>query len=257
MTATWSSGIDEGDRLRLWVYDVATGAGRPLTTERIAFSPLWSASGDRLRYLSGGPNGQAVVERLFANPEAAVQTLALRATSLDSWDRNDQYVTFGRASAATKFDIWAIRPGRPSSEFPVLATPANEGQSQLSPDGRYVTYASDESGRFEIYVRSFPEPSQVWQVSAGGGNDPRWSRDGRELLYVAADRKLMSVPVTTRPSFRTAKPTVVFDTGLEQLWADTRNHYDVTADGRRVAVLVAETDRRAAPFTLIVNWRQH
>lgn len=249
-------GIDEGEQIRLWLFDVATGAGRPLTTERIAYSPLWSAAGDRLRYLSGGFRAPSAMERLLTNADAAAQPLALRATYLDSWRKDDGYLTFMRVSAATKFDIWAVRPDDPSGEFPVIATPANEGQSQLSPDGRYLAYASDESGRFEIYVRAFPDPSQVFRVSTGGGNDPRWCCGGRELFFVAADRKLMSVEITTRPSFRAARPKVVLDTGLEQLWQDTRNHYDVTPDGRGLAVLMPEADRRTAPFTLIVNWRQ-
>ena len=158
---------------------------------------------------------------------------------------------FGRT---TKADIWLWQLGDHAHATPILNTQANEGQSRISPDGRYLAYASDESGRFEVYVQTFPRATERWQISSGGGADPKWRADGRELFYVAADRRMMSVGTTLQPSFRRGSAKVLFQTQLESLWMDTRNHYDVTADGKRFVVIAPVSDRREAPFTLLMHW---
>ena len=249
---TVAATVELGGRSRLWVFDAGTGAGRPLTDGRIDYAPLWS-SHDRLLFLSVGQKGPAVTERALTGDRDAAVPSAPRAVALESRSRDGRFVTFSRVDANTKFDIWAWRAGDDQTAFPVLAGPANEGQSQLSPDGKFLAYASDESGRFEIYVRSFPDSTWSWRVSLAGGNDPRWRSDGRELFFIGADRKLMAVPISRGTPFRTGTPTPLFDTGVEVLWQDTRNHYDVTADGRRFVLLVPERDRRTAPFSVIVS----
>jgi len=136
----------------------------------------------------------------------------------------------------------------------LLNSSANERQSRISPDGRYLAYVSDENGRFEVYVQAFPVANGRWQVSTAGGADPLWSRDGHELFYVAADRQMMAVPVTTVSTFHAGRATALFDTQLDSVWMDTRNHYDVSPDGRRFVIITPSTDRREAPFTLLANW---
>jgi Tol biopolymer transport system component len=172
----------------------------------------------------------------------------------DSWSVDGRFVTVSAISRQTKSDVWLWQLGDQPHVTPLINGPANEGQSRISPDGRYVAYVSDESGRLEVYVQAFPVANGRWQVSAAGGADPQWSRDRRELFYVAADRRMMAVPVSTGSTFHAGRETALFRTQLDSLWMDTRNHYDVSADGRRFVVIAPATERREAPFTFLANW---
>ena len=105
-------------------------------------------------------------------------------------------------------------------------------------------------------MQSFPPAHGKWQISSGGGFDPRWRLDGRELFYVGADRRLIAVDVRTRAMFQHGAAKPLFETGLLDLWQDTRNHYEVSPDGQRVLVMVPRIDPRSVPFTMLVNWQQ-
>ena len=248
---------DQPYRDRIWLYDVATGEGRSLTQGTSSdFAPLWWPDSGGLFFVSNRDRRSAIFERRLQSDTDSPAPFVPPAYTLTSSTRDGRFVTFDRINATTNFDVWAWQRGDVSSVFPVLTSPANETQSQLSPDGRMLAYASDESGRFEVYVRSFPESSPPWRVSTGGGNDPRWSPDGRSLHFVAYDRQMMVAPVTVKPSIRTGPVRALFDTGLEMLWQDTRNHYDITPDGRRFILLTPETNRREASFTLILEWQR-
>jgi Tol biopolymer transport system component len=242
---------------RISLFDTATGEGRPFTEGPIVdFAPLWSAQGDRLFFSSVGKQGVGLFERSVAGGGDKPLRTPPSFDSFESASRDGKVMTFGTLSTTTKTDVWAWRRGEDEAPFPVLNSTANEGHSRLSPNGRFLAYASDESGRFEVYVRPLRDPTKAWRVSNGGGADPLWSPDGRELSYVADDRQMMVAPISTQPLLRAGVPVRIFDTALEQLWMDTRNHYDVTPDGRRFVLLAPATDRRASPFTVLVNWRQ-
>ena len=174
----------------------------------------------------------------------------------ESWTADGRYLTFSTMRPGTKSDVWAWRLDNDAPPVPVLESPANEGQSQVSPDGRFIAYTSDESGRFEVYVQSFPLAHGKWQISSGGGFDPRWRSDGRELFFVGADRRLIAVDVRTRATFQHGAAKPLFETGLLDLWQDTRNHYEVSPDGQRFLVMVPRVDPRSVPFTMLVNWQQ-
>lgn len=116
-----------------------------------------------------------------------------------------------------------------------------------------MAYTSNESGRYEIYVQSFPTPSAKAQVSLEGGNQPRWRRDGKELFYMAADRRLMAVPVTTGAAFQPGPPAVLFETHLLDSDPYLQPQYDVTRDGQRFLLNVA-TQTTAVPVTVVLNW---
>ncbi|HEX5214712.1 MAG TPA: hypothetical protein VFV98_04585 [Vicinamibacterales bacterium] len=250
--ATISSGRGQDS---LWRFDVATGEKVRVTLAgAIDVAPVWSPRGDSVLFASIRNRHMQVFERSFAT---GAETLARRAASTqvpESWSRDGQYLTFSMMTPGSKHGVWARRLDADAAPFVIADTAANEGQSQLSPNGRYVAYTSDESGQFEIYVQSFPDPTQRWQLSEGGGADPRWRSDGRELYYLASDRRLMAVDVHSQPSFRRGRVRALFDSHLEDLWQDTRNHYDVTPTGDRFVFLQPSVDRRAAPYVLMFNW---
>jgi Tol biopolymer transport system component len=134
----------------------------------------------------------------------------------------------------------------------VLQTPFNEGRARFSPDGRWIAYQSDESGRYEVYVASFQGSAGKWQISTDGGSDPDWSPDGRELFYLARNQKLMSVPITPGETLSPGTPQALFDVLTEG--GTRRNVYEVAPDGRRFMFLLPAGDS-GTPITTVVNWR--
>ena len=139
--------------------------------------------------------------------------------------------------------------------FAFLQTPANENQGQFSPDGRWVAYTSDESGRDEVYIQSFPTPGSKRQVSTAGGVQPRWRRDGKELFYLASDRKLMAAPVRGEATLEVGVPAALFQTRLTYFGSappGNKQAYDVASDGKRFVLL--QPDEAASPVTVVLNW---
>ena len=135
---------------------------------------------------------------------------------------------------------------------PLIATSFNEANAMFSPDGRWIAYASDESGRSEIYVTSLAGPAGRWQVSTRGGRDPAWSPSGRELYYLTEDNRMMSVPIVAGESFNPGTPTFLFVVRYEPGFR--RNVFCVAPDNQRFLFLVpiGETN---TPITTVVNWR--
>ena len=123
----------------------------------------------------------------------------------------------------------------------------------IAPNAKWFAYASQESGRNEVYVQSFPPTGGKWQVSRNGGSEPRWRRDGKELFFLAPNGMVMAVPVKVEGTFEAATPVELFQTRFAN-YGTTRNHYDVTADGQTFVVTTLSGENAAAPMTVVVNW---
>ena len=134
--------------------------------------------------------------------------------------------------------------------FLYLGTDFNENSGKLSPNGRWLAYVSDETGRNEIYVQSFPRPQAKWQISTKGGGIPRWSRDGSELFYIAADNKMMAIDVKTGPQFQPGVPKPLFETHLGGLnpW------FDVNQNGRFLMPVSVEQNA-SSTMLAVINWQ--
>ena len=134
-----------------------------------------------------------------------------------------------------------------------LQTPANETAARFSPDGRYVAYLSDESGRNEIYVQPFPGPGGKYQISTEGGKEMVWGADGE--IYYRNGNKMMAVPVKTQPSFELGKPQLLFEAPYQQSTVNGAL-YDVSRDGQRFLMLkpVASEAAAATQITVVQNW---
>jgi dipeptidyl aminopeptidase/acylaminoacyl peptidase len=138
--------------------------------------------------------------------------------------------------------------------IPIAVTPFTEMTPMFSPDGKYVAYVSNESGRDEIYVQTFPEPGGKWQVSNGGGSDPSWRGDGKELYYRSADQKLMSVEVRGGAEFQAGVPQVLYSIRVRP--GAPRNKYAPASDGQRF-VFASPLGRDAmSPTRIVLNWTQ-
>ena len=236
-----------GSRTRL-TFDAAsdsTGVLSPDETSVVFFSNRGETQGIYRKSTSGAGND----EPLWLD--------ARSGTFPDSWSRDGKYIVCDKnGGPRTKVDLW-ILPTTPGEQpFPYLATEFEEAHAQFSPDGRWIAYTSNESGRAEVYVQSFPIGGGKWQVSTTGGDQAQWRSDGKELLYIAADNSLMTVAVSTSDSgIDVGRPTNLFAAlipggGL----TDDRNHFAVSPDGQRILLnnLVDTTFQQ--PLTLVLNW---
>jgi Tol biopolymer transport system component len=239
----------------IWLHNLARATTSRFTFGGRNYFPVWSPDGTRIVFASDRDG----VGRLYLKPTdgAGKEELLLKSLSPNlptDWSRDGRFVIFHQNDAKTKTDIWVLPlsgdglvvPGKP---FPFLQTEFNETYPKLSPDGKWLAYTSDETGRDEVYVQMFPSPGGKSQVSTSGGSRPVWRRDGRELFYAAGDGKLMAVDVKTGPKLEAGAPKPLFDTRL-----GVSGRFDISPDGRRflLANTVGEAD--GTPITVIVNW---
>ena len=141
-------------------------------------------------------------------------------------------------------------PGKPAALFP---SPFNRRNLSFSPDGDFVVFWSDESGRSEAYVAPFPGPGEVTRVSTAGARMARWSRDGREIFILTGDRRLVSLAVRTSPSLEVGGPAILFERTLVEVKGIGCNTFDVSPDGKRFLAIVPEVMADRLPLTVVVN----
>ena len=243
--------------LDLWLIDAAR-------TTRFTFDPasdrypVWSPDGGRLVFsrtragildLYQKPaNGGGAEALLLASPEPKNAT---------SWSPDGRSLLYAAVSPKTSLDVWVLPMAGDPKPWPFLHATFTESKGAFSPDGHWVAYQSDESGRVEIYVRPFPGPGGQWQVSTAGGKDPRWRPDGTELYYIAPDSRLMAAPIASSgTALQPGLPTALFQPRIAEGGAvviGVRQQYDVAPDGRFL-IKVSVDETTAAPITVITNW---
>jgi Tol biopolymer transport system component len=173
----------------------------------------------------------------------------------NDWSPDGRFILYESLDPKTnKEDLWVLPLYAGRQPLPFLQTPFDERQGQFSPDGRWVAYASDESGRYEVYVQSFPTPGGREQISTSGGAEPRWRRDGKELFYLASDGKLMAVKVKGQAIFEAGAPKALFATPSLDPSAHLMTNYDVTADGQRFLFRTVLRDAASEPIVVILHW---
>jgi Tol biopolymer transport system component len=171
-----------------------------------------------------------------------------------SWSPDGQAFAFSKTDPTTGSDIWVLNFNGEHKPQPFLQTPANESGALFSPDGRWLAYESDETGRWEIYVRPFPGPGGKWQISTEGGVEPVWARNGRELFYRNGD-KMMAVGVETKPTFAAAKPKLLFERHYEPSPQSFLANYDISPDGQRFLMIKAsEREQASTQINVVQNW---
>ena len=221
--------------------------------------PVWSPDGRRLVFsqqragifdLYQKPaNGAGAEALLLASPETKTAT---------SWSPDGRSLLYTNNSSKAPPDVWVLPMAGDPKPFPFLNSTFHERTTTFSPDGHWVAYESDESGRSEIYVRPFPGPGGQWQVSTAGGKDPRWRPDGKELYYIASDSRLMAAPIASSgTALQPGLPTALFQPrilGGGTRFGGTRQQYDVAPDGRFL-INVSVDEGNAAPITVITNWQ--
>ena len=171
---------------------------------------------------------------------------------LDTLSPDGRYAIFLSQSSTNQ--EWALPLTGDQKPFVYLEGHPTAFQTTFSPNGRYVAYTSNETGRYEVYVQTFPQHLGKWQVSTAGGSQPMWRSDGKEMFYISPDGEVMSVDVSTTSSeFRAGTPNPLFHQPLSDL--EMRNGYAVSPDGRRFLMLVPAGQAKPEPITVVLNWQ--
>jgi hypothetical protein len=238
----------------MWLIDLERDAPTRLAPGN---TPLQSPDGSHIAFTSARETG---IADIFVRPTTGPGQDALVVRSQENkfvtdWSRDDRYLVYGSLNPQTKMDVWMLPRHEGGKPVAFLTTPFNEFQAQVSPDGRWVAYSSDESGIWEVYVQSFPTPGAKRAISAGGGSEPQWRGDGKELFYLAADGTLTGVDIDTAGELHAGLRRALFRTPIPisgEMYM-RRNHYVPSADGKRFLMNTSQNPQGS--ITVLVNWR--
>jgi Tol biopolymer transport system component len=255
-------GLDKTDQENqntdVWTYDFRLGVMNRLTFDPgIDAAPVWSPDGTRILFAS---SRTGLFQLYIKNADGSEDEKLL---PLDISDKADQYpaalspdgrhILYQRTAEANR--LWVADMPELTTR-PLLKGPETTRNGQFSPEGNWVAYASNASGKWEIYVTSFPDVHGKWQISSAGGTQPRWRGDGKELFYLASDGKMMAVPLTVGGHFDSGAPVALFQASpKEQVAGSELVTWDVTKDGQRFLINTQLENEEAKPMMVILNWR--
>jgi Tol biopolymer transport system component len=241
----------------LWLVDLVRGVRTRFTFVSATHAyPIWSPDGEKIAFAaSHGGSFDIFVES--ANGSGTAQPLLEDNTvkRVKDWSRDGRYIAYDRASlhGETGWDMWVLPLFGDKKPFPFLQSQFNESSPAFSPDGKWLAYDCNESGRTEVYVTPFPEGGGKRQVSTSGGWGPRWRQDGKELFFVSADNKLTAAAIQEKgPSLEIGNPQVLFQMNLAT--SIGLSPFDVSPDGKKFVVLTQPAHSSAEPITLVTNW---
>jgi serine/threonine-protein kinase len=259
-----------GEKADIWTWDVVRETMTRLTFDGNSGEPIWTLDGKRIVYVSGGEggvfsslcwkaaDGTGEVEKLSSSPDGAISPW--------SWSKDGKTLALAEMTLSplhVGLGMMSVEGDR--ARKPLLQEKHFDSEPRISPDGRYMAYESNESGKFEVYVRPFPEVNKGrWQVSTSGGNTPLWSPDGRELFYYSGDAA-MAVAVEIEPTFKPGQPRVLFRgkyIGSNTSGLIESTFWDIHPDGKRFLMIKATgssaSTARAAEgplkINIVVNW---
>jgi serine/threonine-protein kinase len=241
----------EGQETQVWLYNLSRDTLTRLTFQGSTnFNPNWTRDGKRIAFTSIGQG----LRWQAADGSGGSEVLSELGGAPNSWSPNGQLLAFDDSTSSTGQDIGVLHlVDHKVEQF--LATPFNEGAAQFSPDGRWLVYVSNESGRNEIYAQPYPGPGGKLQISTDGGGEPLWNPNGRELFYRSRDR-MMAVEITTQPRFSAGKPKVLFAGQYQPSSSPVPNaNYDISPDGQRFLMLKpGGQDQAATQINVVLNW---
>ncbi len=240
---------------RVELLDLRRGPSPVARTLKPAESPVLSPTGES--FVFGGND----LVRKWVDGSEREQILVKGSDSMypDHWSRDGRWLIYEIAGKQTNFDLMLLDMHGKGEPQVYLRTPANEAHSRISPDGRWLAYVSDESGRPEVYVQSFPTPGGgKWQISTQGGDQPCWRSDGGELYFLASsDLALMSVPIVLGKTFDPGVPKKLFTTrSIVAGITGSRNNYVAADDGKRFLILYVPEEAGSSTIGIVINWQQ-
>jgi serine/threonine-protein kinase len=244
--------IAEEDDTNLWILELDRGPLGKLTFKGSNGAAVWSPDGRSIAFNSDrdgsfnlyrmATDGSGQVERLTTSDNVQIPT---------SWSPDGRTLAFVELSPTTGFDIWILPMEGKSTPQDFLRAPFSETGATFSPNGKWIAYVSDETGRSEVYVKGYPEGGK-WPVSTEGGDEPVWAPHGRELFY-RNQEWMMGVSLETEPQFSLGKPTLLFETA----WADDGEgiaNYDISKNGQEFIMIRSEEESAATRLIFVLNW---
>jgi Tol biopolymer transport system component len=255
----------------IWMIDIARAVPSRITFDPSSdWNPLWSPDGSRIVFASAKPDAAHIYEKPSTGVGADQLVFQSETEIPVDWSHDGRYIVFSRLKAGGN-DTWVLDMsganaspiGRSHPETsgqkkasPFIQSPFDKAHAKVSPNGRWIAYAANDTGMYQIVVQTFPDPNGgKWQITAQGGVEPKWSRDGRELYYLALDGKLMAVSIKGDRAIEAGTPAPLFQTPLtvNRAQLERTRRYDVAPDGRFLIAAPIGT-ATAAPVIAVVNW---
>ncbi len=239
----------------MWLVDLARGASSRFTFDPAAdFNPVWSPDSTRIVFSStrlGLPDLYLKASSGAGNEELLLKSGG--AKSANDWSSDGRFILYEELNPKTDNDLWVLPLFGDKTPVPFLQTNFSEAQAKFSPDGKWIAYFSNESGTGQVYVQNFPATGGKWMVSTNGGTSPRWRQDGKELFYIAPDRKLMAVDVRgDSDKFEVGSPRALFE--LHGVSIGPASIYSVSHGGQRFLLNTLLEENSSAPMTVVENW---
>ena len=245
--------------VHIWLQDLLSGARTRVTFNPGGNStPVWAPDGTRIAFTSRRDGVSLPYQRAADGTGEEVPLFPFdRNAFANDWSSDGRWVIYstpGPNNTGNRLWVVPMEGGAERKPVPYLVASAIQQQAQFSPDGRFVAYGSDQSGTWEIYVQPFPNASEgKWMVSSGGGVEPRWSREGKELFYFSG-QTLMAVPVSVRPTFSNGPPAALFDPPVQAGYTSDSHRWQVAPDGKRFLLFANAGKDQAPPIDVVVNW---
>jgi len=238
----------------LWIRDVSRGVNSRFTfAEGNAYAPVWSPRGDAIVYASDRPSAPGLYEKSMLGQ--GEEKLLLRSDALivpASMTPDGSALLYYVRDSKSSWDIMVLPRTGDAKPVVFRATPFRETEPSFSPDGKFIAYTSNESGRNEIYVQSYPGPGRTWQISTSGGSDAHWRSDGKELYFRGLDQKLMAVDIPAGATFQAGIPKALFQGQFATGAASTKYMPDST--GQKFLVVAPMSRDALLPTTVVLNW---
>jgi WD40 repeat protein/predicted Ser/Thr protein kinase len=233
----------------VWIIDFDRDVTTPFAEP--GFMPTWTPDGDSIFYSYRGETYEIRRKAMRGDPKEESIGVVDNFATPHGISSDGRYLLYTRMGGNFDVGVKDLQGhGKPQI---LLGSEFAELMPHFSPDGRWFVYSSDEPGQSEIFVRRFPMTDEKWRISTAGGEQPIWSRDGKEIFFIALDDRLMAVPVSTGSSFSSGTPQLLFRSGLKL--DVVGNQYAASADGQQFLMVVPTQDLDAEPFRVLLNWR--
>ncbi len=254
--------IADAGKQDIWIYDLLRDTLTRLTFEGLNSFPVWTPDGKRVAYRSQRAGSYNILWRPAdgSGAEEQLTTAGQISTFPASFSPDGRTLAYYMSSQKTGYDLWVLPLQGERKPQPFLQTPFNERSSRLSPDGHWLAYVSDESGRYEVYVRPFPGPGGKWQISTEGAEEVSWSPKGTELFFRTGEQreKMMVLDIQTQPSFIPGKPRLLFEGayGSNAVTGGWSADYSIAPDGQQFLMLKPKEQRQNAltQINVVQNW---
>ncbi len=240
----------------VWIYDLSRNIGKRFTSEPgNDFNAIWHSDGQRIIYALDVLGSATLYEKTLSESGKGTELMPMERFKLPhDCSPDGRLILYSDTSAETGFDLWILPMDGDRKPRPFQRTRFDESAGAFSPDGRWISFVSSESGIPDVYVQRSDGSGEKYRISTAGGSAVRWRRDGKELFYIAGDDRVMAVPVSAGETFTAGDAIPLFAADPNRFKAVVDAFYDVTADGQRFLVNTRVSGAQRSPIDVVTNW---